>query len=160
MLKFKQFEGISKMLEKYSMDEIKANADLLAEFELDPSLMTDIERLNEMGVAQAYIFQDEMHEYINGGAHGRGIWIRADILRKLASDFPADLDNEGVNIGLKAQRGILKFHEAIMKCGKNTGVIAIVPTVLFAHRGRLHQELFVYRRTQNGIPGGLVNVNE
>ena len=119
----------------------------------------DIASLAEMDVEQAYIFQDETHELVNGGVHGRGIWIRGDIIRQLADDFPADMENRGVNIGVVAQRGIFAFHDRIMQCGKNTGVIAIVPQMIFAHRGILHDRMFVYRKTYP-IPGGLVNVAE
>lgn len=122
-----------------------------------PLALAHIESLNDRGVNQAYIFQDEIHELVNGGAHGRGIWIRGSILQKLASDFPADLDNRGVNVGVIAQRGILAFHKRIMECGPDCGVIAIVPEIRFAHRGRLHEEMFVYRKT-GPVPGGLVHV--
>ncbi len=125
----------------------------------DTSAFASIESLAERGVEQAYIFQDETHELINGGAHGRGIWICGDTLKMLAADFPADLANTGVNIGMTAQKGIFMFHEQIMKCGRNTGVIAIVPQFRFAHRGRLHEEMFVYRKTA-AVPGGLVNVSQ
>jgi hypothetical protein len=113
--------------------------------------------LRNLGVEQAYIFHDENEELINGGAHGRALWIRGDILRKLAKDFPADMANEGVNIGKDAQNGILAFHRRILECGKNTAVIAIVPQFRFGHRGRIHTEMFVYRKT-GPVPGGFVNV--
>lgn len=124
----------------------------------DECAFRDIAGLRKMGVEHAYIFQDETHEFVNGGAHGRAMWIRGDILRQMKMDFPADMENEGKNIGLDAQKGILMFHERIMKCGKNTGVIALVPQFRFAHRGRLHEELFVYRRHNTAVPGGVVNV--
>ena len=119
----------------------------------------DVATLRNMGVEHAYIFQDETHEFVNGGAHGRGMWIRGDVLRKLAQDgFPADMENVGVNVGLTAQKGILAFHERIMQCGPNTGAIAIVPQFTFAHRGRIHDRMFVYRKQNCQVPGGLVNV--
>ena len=126
-----------------------------AEF-TDLSGLAELEELNAMGVDHAYVFPDTMHEFVNGGAHGRGMWIRGSILEKLKADFPADMENEGVNIGLKAQRGILKFHARIMKCGLNTGAIAILPQLRFAHRGVLHDHLFVYRK-HAPVPGGIVN---
>jgi hypothetical protein len=121
----------------------------------DLQALKDIETLNEMGVDQAYIFQDEMHEYVNGGAHGRGIWIRGSLLKQLAEDFPADMDNLGVNVGVVAQKGILAFHKRVMELSKNAGVIAIVPQIRFAHRGRLHDKMFVYRPNST-VPGGIV----
>ncbi len=126
----------------------------------DMSAFHDVETLNALGVDHAYIFHDENEEYINGGAHGRGMWIRAEILHKLAADFPADMDNTGVNVGKEALRGILMFHRRIMECSPNTGVIAIIPHFRFAHRGRLHEQMFVYRKTHNPIPGGILNVSE
>lgn len=125
----------------------------------DISALDEIATLRERGVEQAYIFPDEIHEFVNGGAHGRGVWICADVLKKLKPDFPADLFNLGVNIGKGAQTGILAFHQRITQCGPNTGVIAIVPQFTFGHRGRIHKEMFVYRKTQS-VPGGLVNVNQ
>ena len=122
------------------------------------SALEDIASLNDMGVDQAYIFHDEADEYINGGAHGRGIWIRGTTLRDLAADFPADMENTGTNIGLTAQRGILKFHERILTLSKNAGVIAIVPQFHFAHRGRLHETMFVYRKVHGPVLGGPVHV--
>jgi hypothetical protein len=121
--------------------------------------LADVETLGSLGVEQAYIFPDEIHELVNGGAHGRAIWMRADIIAKLKDDFPADMQNSGVNVGLEAQRGILAFHKRILECGKDTGVIAIVPQFTFGHRGRIHQQMFVYRKTGQ-VPGGVVNVNE
>ena len=126
----------------------------------DLSAFRDLESLNDIGVDHAYVFHDENEEYVNGGVHGRGMWIRGSILKQLASDFPADMDNTGVNIGKVAQKGVLQFHDRIMKLSKNTGVIAILPTIRFAHRGRLHTHMFVYRKTHLPIPGGLVNVHE
>lgn len=126
----------------------------------DISAFADVERLNEMGVDQAYIFHDENEEYVNGGAHGRGVWIRGSILKALAEDFPADMENTGTNIGVIAQAGIFKFHKRVMSLSRNAGVIAIIPKFRFAHRGRLHEEMFVYRKTQTPVPGGLVNVHE
>lgn len=123
----------------------------------DVSAFSDIAQLAERGVDQAYIFHDENEELVNGGVHGRGIWIRGDIIAKLKDDFPADMDNGGVNVGVVAQEGILRFHKRIMALGQNTGVIAIVPQIRFAHRGRLHTEMFVYRKA-GPVPGGLVNV--
>lgn len=125
---------------------------------LDMQGLHDLVLLDDMGVDQAYIFQDEMHEYINGGCHGRGIWIRGSVIKQLVSDFPADMDNEGINIGVVAQRGALLFHERVMTLSKNTGVIAIAPQFRFGHRGRLHDRLFVYRKAWP-VPGGLVNVS-
>ena len=119
--------------------------------------LDEIATLADRGVEQAYIFPDEIHEYVNGGAHGRGIWMCADVIKKLAADFPADMLNPGVNVGKEAQRGIIAFHQRIIQCGPNTGVIAIVPQFKFGHRGRLHEEMFVYRKIQP-VPGGLVNV--
>ena len=117
----------------------------------------DIESLNGLGVDQAYIFHDQNEEFINGGAHGRGLWIRGSIIGQLAGDFPADMDNTGTNIGRVAQQGIFRFHQRIMTCSKNTGVIAIVPDIRFAHRGILYDSMFVYRKTCGPVPGGMVN---
>ena len=116
-----------------------------------------LERLAIIGVDQAYIFHDENEEYINGGAHGRGIWMRGSVIAELRNGFPADMDNTGVNVGVVAQQGILKFHERVKSLTENTAVIAIVPQFRFAHRGRLHEEMFVYRKTHLPVPGGLVN---
>src|SRR3990167_7916637 len=124
----------------------------------DLSAFEQAEHLAAIGVDHAYIFHDENEDYVNGGAHGRGMWIRGSVLKELASDFPADWANTGVNIGVTAQAGILKFHKRIMRCSPNTGVIAIIPQFRFAHRGRLHEKMFVYRKTHNSVPGGLVNV--
>lgn len=124
---------------------------------MDARAFRDIETLNAIGVDQAYIFEDEQNEMINGGAHGRAIWMRGSVLRKIADDFPADMTNQGTNVGLVAQRGILAFHERIKNLTANTAVIAIVPSLRFAHRGRLHTEMFVYRKV-NQVPGGMVNV--
>lgn len=124
----------------------------------DIDALKDIEGLAGRGVEQAYIFHDENEEYINGGAHGRGIWIRADMLARLKGDFPADLNNGGVNIGVQAQNGIIAFHERLKTLGKNTIVCAIVPQIRFGHRGRIHTEMFVYRKTDGPVPGGIVNV--
>lgn len=126
-----------------------------ADLKIDDAL-DDICQLRKLGVEQAYIFPDEIHEHWNGGIHGRGIWIRGDILRKLQHDFPADMTNAGVNIGEVAQKGVHEFHRRILECGHNTGVIAIVPQLRFAHRGKLHHKMFVYRRV-SAVPGGLVN---
>lgn len=123
------------------------------------STLGAIESLNERGVDHAYIFPDETHEYVNGGCHGRGMWIRGSILKQIATNFPADMHNDGINIGTIAQKGILEFHERIMECSKNTGVIAIVPQIVFGHRGRIHEEMFVYRKHAL-VPGDLVNVSE
>lgn len=120
----------------------------------------DVASLAGIGVEQAYIFHNENDELVNGGAHGRAIWIRGDILKKLAADFPLDENNVGKNIGIEAQKGILRFHREILKCGQNTAVIAIVPQFEFAHRGRLHDNMFVYRKQGAHVPGGLVNVSE
>ncbi len=124
------------------------------------SVLDDIASLRDMGVEQAYIFHDENEEYINGGIHGRALWIRADVLKLLSKDFPADMENTGTNIGVVAQKGILEFHKRIMELGHNTGVIAIHPLMRFAHRGRLHDKMFVYRKTHHPVPGGLVHVPE
>ena len=123
----------------------------------DLSAFNDIASLDDRGVDQAYIFHDENDEMVNGGAHGRGIWIRGSVLAQLKEDFPADMTNAGVNIGLKAQEGILAFHKRIVSLTPNTAVIAIVPTIRFAHRGRLHENMFVYRKMRP-VPGGRVNV--
>lgn len=123
-----------------------------------PDGLDDVRRLRAMGVEQAYIFHDENEEFVNGGAHGRGIWIRGDILRKLAADFPADMANTGVTVGKEAQLGIFAFHRRILECGKNTAAIAIVPQFRFGHRGRIHDAMFVYRKTHGPLPGGLVHV--
>lgn len=123
----------------------------------DASAFRDVESLGDMGVDQAYIFHDEYDELVNGGAHGRGIWMRGSIIEKLAKDFPADMENEGTNIGVVAQKGILMFHQRVTGLSSNTAVIAIVPQFRFAHRGRLHQKMFVYRKT-GLVPGGIVNV--
>ena len=120
----------------------------------------DLEALEGSGVDHCYVFHDEYDEFINGGAHGRGMWIRGPILRKLREDFPADMENQGENIGKVAQNGIFAFHKRIIECGANTGVIAIVPQFRFAHRGRLHDRMFLYRKTHSAVPGGLVNVSE
>ncbi len=125
----------------------------------DTVAFRDIETLSLRGVDQAYIFQDEIHEYVNGGAHGRGIWIRGSVLKQLAQDFPADMSNTGMNVGKEAQNGIFAFHRRIKDLTRNTTVIAIVPQFTFAHRGRLHDRIFVYRKTQP-VPGGLVNVSQ
>lgn len=119
----------------------------------------DVSLLNPMGVDQAYIFHDENEEYINGGAHGRGIWMRGNLLKRIAADFPADLTNYGTNIGVVAQKGIIAFYQKMRRLSPNTNVIAIVPQFRFAHRGRLHERLFAYRKIWP-IPGGLVNVHE
>ncbi len=111
----------------------------------DTSGFADIEHLKEMGVEQAYIFQDETHAAVNVGVHGRAVWICADVLKKLAADFPADMGNEGDHIGPRAQTGIFLFHQRIRKCGSNTEVIAIIPQFRLGHRGRLNDEMFVYR---------------
>jgi DNA-binding FadR family transcriptional regulator len=124
----------------------------------DLKAFDDVAALADMGVDHAYIFHDENEEYVNGGAHGRAMWIRGSILKQLASDFPADMDNRGVNVGKTAQKGIFQFHERIMQLSPNTGVIAIIPQFRFAHRGRLHTDMFVYRKTHSPVPGGLVNV--
>lgn len=124
----------------------------------DDSAFHQVASLKKLGVEQAYIFHDENEEYINGGAHGRGIWICAETLAMLREDFPADMTNEGVSVGRVAQEGIFAFHRRIMECGKNTGVIAIIPDFRFGHRGRIHTEMFVYRKTHGPVPGGLVNV--
>lgn len=124
----------------------------------DLAALKDIELLAGMGVEHCYIFRDEYDEMVNGGAHGRGMWMRGDIIKKLAEDFPADMDNEGVNIGKVAQKGILMFHRRIMQCGSNTGVITILPQIQFGHRGRIHDRMFVYRKTHGPVPGGIVNV--
>lgn len=124
----------------------------------DQIAFQDIDSLSSRGVEQAYIFPDEIHEFVNGGAHGRAIWIRGDALAGLATDFPADMENVGVNVGIAAQNGIFKFHRRILEFGKNTGVIAIVPQFRFGHRGRIHDRMFVYRKTTN-VPGGVVNVH-
>ena len=121
------------------------------------SAFRDVESLGDMGVDQAYIFHDEYDELVNGGAHGRGIWMRGSIIEKLAKDFPADMENEGTNIGVVAQKGILMFHQRVAGLSSNTAVISIVPQFRFAHRGRLHQNMFVYRKT-GLVPGGIVNV--
>ena len=123
-----------------------------------PELFMDVERLSALGVDQAYIFHDENEEFINGGCHGRGIWIKGSLIKEIASDFPADMTNDGVNIGVAAQKGILAFHKRMGELSSNAQVIAIIPSFRFAHRGRLHEELFVYRKTAAGVPGGLVNV--
>lgn len=126
---------------------------------LDQSGLRSIETLGGLGVDQAYIFPDEIHEMVNGGAHGRAIWMSGQIIQKLAGDFPADMSNAGVHIGVVAQLGILKFHEAVMRVSRNAGVIAIVPQLRFGHRGRIHEQMFVYRKA-GSIPGGLVHVSE
>ena len=125
----------------------------------DVQVFRDIALLEDMGVDHAYIFHDENEEYVNGGAHGRGMWIRGSILKQLAADFPADMGNMGINVGKIAQEGIMKFHRRIMQFSKNAGVIAIAPGIRFAHRGRLHTKMFVYRKT-GPVPGGLVHVHE
>jgi hypothetical protein len=125
----------------------------------DTKAFHDVERLAGMGVDHAYIFHDEYDELVNGGAHGRGMFIARHLLKKLASDFPADMQNDGVNIGKIAQRGILAFHERVMKLSSNAGVIAIIPQFRFAFRGRLHEEMFVYRKTTT-MPKGEVLVSE
>ncbi len=112
----------------------------------DLSAFSSIESLSAMGVDQAYIFHDGNEEAINGGCHGRGIWIRGSVLKQIAGDFPADMDNEGVNSGLVAQSGILMFHTRLADLTKNTCVSAIVPTIQFAHRGTLYDRMFVFRR--------------
>ena len=111
----------------------------------DISALDAIASLNEMGVDQAYIFHDENEEYVNSGAHGRAIWIRGSVLKQLAADFPADMENHGVNVGVVAQEGAIRFHHRILQCSPNTGVIAIVPQFRFGHRGRIHEQMFVYR---------------
>jgi hypothetical protein len=120
----------------------------------------DVEGLKDRGVEQAYIFRDEYDEYINGGCHGRAMWIRGDYVAKLKEDFPADMDNTGLNIGVTAQKGILMFHQRIESLGKNTAVIALVPQMHFAHRGLIHDSIFVYRKTHLAVPGGIVNVSK
>ncbi len=126
-------------------------------WECADTALEDVESLGQMGVEHAYIFPDEMHEFVNGGCHGRGMWISGATLQKLAADFPADMNNEGVTSGLEAQNGILQFHQKILTVGRNTGVIAIVPQFIFAHRGRIHDRMFVYRKS-GPVPGGIVNV--
>lgn len=118
----------------------------------------DLAQIDGMGVDHCYIFRDEYDEMVNGGAHGRCMWIRGSILKQLAYDFPADMDNEGTNIGKVAQKGILMFHQRVMELSRNTGAIAILPQIQFGHRGRIHNRLFVYRKTHGPVPGGIVNV--
>lgn len=134
-----------------------------------PEVFSRVEALNAMGVDHAYIFHDESEEYINGGAHGRAMWIRGSILAELSglhckgamlTEFPADMDNAGVNVGKVAQVGIFKFHERIKKLSSNTAVIALIPGFRFGHRGRITEDMFVYRKTHGPVPGGLVNVSE
>jgi hypothetical protein len=120
--------------------------------------LEEISTLNSLGVDHAYIFHDEYDEFVNGGAHGRAMWIRGSLLQELAKDFPADMENTGTNIGVTAQRGILMFHERIKAMTPNTAVCAIVPQLRFGHRGRIHDEMFVYRKTDGKAPGGIVNV--
>ncbi len=113
----------------------------------DLSVFSMIESLNNMGVDQAYIFHDSNEEAVNGGIHGRGIWMRGSTLRLIASDFPADMDNTGDTSGTIAQKGILMFHERTIDLTPNTGVAVTIPKIRFAHRGHLHDEaMFVYRR--------------
>lgn len=123
-----------------------------------PRVFEEIASLGDMGVDHAYIFHDGNEEYINGAAHGRGMWMRASLIQKMASDFPADMDNDGTNVGVIAQKGILEFHHRVTKLSKNAGVVAIVPEIRFGHRGRLYTKMFVYRPTGQ-VPGGLVNVS-
>jgi hypothetical protein len=125
----------------------------------DSKAFKQVESLREMGVEQAYLFHDEYDEMVNGAAHGRGVWISGPTIAKLANDFPADLTNTGVNIGRFAQNGIFAFHKKIMSMGSNTGVVAIVPQFRFAFRGRIHEEMVVYRRTGTE-PKGVVLVHE
>lgn len=125
----------------------------------DVRAFDDIASLTNIGVGQAYIFHDEYDEYVNGGAHGRGIWIRADVLKKLQADFPADRNNNGVHIGRDAQKGIFAFHKRMKELGDDTQVIAIVPQFRFAFRGRLHESLCVYRHV-GSTPKGVALIHE
>jgi len=69
------------------------------------------------------------------------------------------MQNHGINVGRIAQKGILEFHRRMKKLSSNTTVIAIVPQIQYGHRGRIHEEMFVYRET-GPIPGLMVNVSE
>lgn len=46
-LKFREFEKINNLLEKYTIDEIRDNSSILTEAELDISIMSDVEKINE-----------------------------------------------------------------------------------------------------------------
>src|SRR4030095_8836194 len=47
----------------------------------DPICLDDMEAVRGTGVDHCYIFHDENEEFINGGAHGRGMWIKGSILK-------------------------------------------------------------------------------
>lgn len=112
--------------------------------------------LGQMGIGHAYIFSSAYEELVNGGAHGRGMWMSADTIRQMADDFPADMENTGTNVGVVAQQGIFRFHKRVKECGPDTGLAAIIPSFYFGHRGTMNDKVIVFKRL-NVIPGAILN---
>ena len=110
-----------------------------------PDCFSDIARLNSIGVDQAYIFNNYSEQIVNGGVHGRALWMRGATLLKIADNFPADMDNQGTNVGKIAQRGVLRFHARMRDLTSNTMIQVIMPQMIFGHRGHIPNEMFVYR---------------
>lgn len=122
---------------------------------LDPIALEQIQTFRSMGVEHCYIFSNAYEELCNGGAHGRAMWIKAETLATLADDFPADMSNEGTNMGIVAQQGIFRFHARIIKAGQNTAVAAIIPGINFGHRGRMNNNVLVFKRANDLIKPGV-----
>lgn len=124
---------------------------------LDSIVLDQVQTFRAMGVEHCYIFSSAYEELCNGGAHGRAMWIKAETLALLADDFPADMDNLGANGGIVAQKGIFQFHARVLKAGMSTAVAAIVPGFNFGHRGRMNNNVLVFKRVTSLIPGVVAN---
>ncbi len=123
---------------------------------IDPQALYHVTSLRGGSIDHAYIFSSQYEELVNGGAHGRAMWMSRDLIIAIKDSFPVDEENHGENIGPRAQKGIVDFHKRVTAESPNTGLAAIIPGFSLGHRGHLNNKVWVFKRT-NTTPGNILN---
>lgn len=104
-------------------------------------------------IDQAFIFQNEVEEYVNAGMSGRAFWCRANFLKswKDSGGFPVDWGNVGNTEGRQANYGVGEFHRR-NQGNSRANWIAIIPDFAMGRRGWISNKAWQYKRfSQGGI---------
>lgn len=117
-------------------------------------VFNQIERLSESQFNHIYLFNNEYEEFVNMGRHGRAMWCRGSWLAefKPSGGFPVDWNNDGDTESPALNNGIRDLQKKLAENWPDTtGFAAIVPGLHLGRRGWMSDQVYVYKRTGNGI---------